>query len=244
MKIVDAVWEKRNLGLDCTEFTFIKSDNADEVKERVSSIKTKYQIAKVPSTRPDLLLLLQDYGFKCIEMNIRIKHNNVQKFVIPIIFDDLLRDKEVEIIQPDRHQWFMKKIASSNMFNSDKVAVDPFFSVEASSKRYALWSQDYLNAGGLLFGIKNEEQWIGFGIGKENSNNKQYEGFLGGVFPEYAGTGYGILPVIAALRIAKKLDCKTFISGVSSNNISILQFDMMLGFEITKFTYNLVKHVD
>ena len=68
MKIVDAVWEKRNLGVDVTEIVCEASDSKEELISALSKVKAPYSVCKVPSGAVELLLCAQEQGYQVIEM--------------------------------------------------------------------------------------------------------------------------------------------------------------------------------
>ena len=41
MKIVNAVWEKRNLGVSCNEITIETSDTISNIQENILNLETK-----------------------------------------------------------------------------------------------------------------------------------------------------------------------------------------------------------
>ena len=44
MKITDAFWEKRNLGVDVTEIQCAASDSREELKDALAGIKPPYSV--------------------------------------------------------------------------------------------------------------------------------------------------------------------------------------------------------
>ncbi|MCH4154354.1 MAG: hypothetical protein LKF32_06905 [Mageeibacillus sp.] len=53
MRIVDAVWEKRNLGVDTVEIALDEDDDVN-VFEEINTLKQPYQVLKIPNGRIDI----------------------------------------------------------------------------------------------------------------------------------------------------------------------------------------------
>ena len=75
MKIVNAVWEERNLGVTTTEITIEKNDDPRYVDEQLSIIGSEYSVIRVPSGMGDVLKTVQDNGYKFIEDMIHVEHD-------------------------------------------------------------------------------------------------------------------------------------------------------------------------
>lgn len=56
MKIIDAVWEKRNLGVSCYEVLFDPEDTLEEIKSlRLKFEEREYLVFKIPTNRVDIV---------------------------------------------------------------------------------------------------------------------------------------------------------------------------------------------
>ena len=69
MKIVDAVWEQRNLGVKTCEVTVEQEDTLEEVNSACDDLSNRYEylVFKIPSNRSDLVLPMQSKNFQLIE---------------------------------------------------------------------------------------------------------------------------------------------------------------------------------
>ena len=69
MKIVDAVWEQRNLGVKTCEVTIEQEDTLEEVNYACDDLSNRYEylVFKIPSNRSDLVLPMQSKNFQLIE---------------------------------------------------------------------------------------------------------------------------------------------------------------------------------
>ena len=67
MRVVDAFWEKRNLGVEAVSFYIDTGDTLEAVIAAVRNEAREYQTAIIDSARTDILLELQNNGFRFIE---------------------------------------------------------------------------------------------------------------------------------------------------------------------------------
>ena len=73
MKITDAFWEQRNLGVTCQEVTF-DCDDVD-IQATLRSLQANYRVVKMPVERTDLIWVIQDLGYKFTEVQFMSSHN-------------------------------------------------------------------------------------------------------------------------------------------------------------------------
>ncbi len=74
MKIIDAVWEQRNMGVKTNEIIIDGSESLDEIKSSLSEIKADYIVVKTPVGRMDINQLLSNLGFSFMETMLQIEH--------------------------------------------------------------------------------------------------------------------------------------------------------------------------
>ena len=67
MKIIEAVWEQRNLGVTCAEIEISASDTSNAVRNAVLSRHEQYLVAKVSPANTEVMFALQNMGFTYIE---------------------------------------------------------------------------------------------------------------------------------------------------------------------------------
>ena len=75
MKILNAFWEERNLGVTTTEITIEKDDISEYVNEALSMISSEYSVIKVPSEMGCVLKTIQNNGYEFIEDMIHVEHD-------------------------------------------------------------------------------------------------------------------------------------------------------------------------
>ena len=121
MKIIDALWEKRNLSTDVIEIVCEDDDTVEMLNETLKTIKVPYAVCKVPNNRSDLLLCAQKNNFSVIEMSIRLeaKTNDLE---LPRIYNRFMKD--VTIKEADEHEieYVLKKIEDGKIFTTDRIS--------------------------------------------------------------------------------------------------------------------------
>ena len=148
MKVINAFWEEKNLGVTTAEILIGNDDDAKETVFEINKISKEYVVCKVPSDRSDILYLLQNNGFIYIEDQIEVEHNLhevTRNRIMQRLYDSL---EYREMTETDIDYLFDE--ISRGMFSSDRISLDPYFDKNLASQRYINWINDLINkAGGL-----------------------------------------------------------------------------------------------
>lgn len=241
MNIVNATWEKRNLGVDCVEFEISDNDDIEEVTSLILTAQEEYQIAKVPVGDVRKQLAVQDCGFRFYETNLQLERKIKSQHNLPQIYSRFEKDVEYRDATKNEIDEILRIVEEGRMFTTDKVAQDPYFSPELSGRRYALWARDILN--------KSAKTVIGFFRGEMASftiyevKDKYYNAFIGGMFEKYRDKGLGFIPLYVTAEQIFDLGGGILKTGVSSNNPSILRLQLLFGCRITDMTNIYIKHL-
>ncbi len=242
MRTVEAVWEKRNVGVECFEIEVGKNDSVDEVLNIIHNRNEKYFVAKVLAGRVDVLLALQKEGFQFMETNIQTEMELSEKPKPPAMCAKLIERAGYHFGSDKETKRVIDEIRNGYIFSTDKVALDPYFSQKIAGQRYAFWAQDVLASGNAKMIITEYDgEDVGFSIVINKGN--YFDGFLGGLFADYLNSGLGFANAYTTLKAVFDLGGRRYISGVSSNNFQMLKLHMMFGLRIRRLTYNLIKHV-
>lgn len=237
MKVVNAVWEKRNLGVDTYEITFDKKDRIEEIAEEFEHISATYMVVKVPSERSDLGIYVQKKGYYYMEDLILVEHDLHETMRNPLhqrLYDAMSYKKMTE---EDIH--VLEKEIQDGMFDSDRISQDNLFGKEMSAVRYRNWTRDLLMQGALPYVILYKQEPAGFII-LQTRDGICYESVLGGGYQKYRMTGLGI--VQKEQEIVKKLGGKKVVTHVSSNNVSQLKALAMNGYVPANVEHIFIKH--
>ena len=237
MKIIDAVWEKRNLGVTTTEIIIEKEDTPEYVSDRLADIDSEYCVVKVPSDMVKVLKAVQQNGYEYIEDMIHVEHDLHEvemNRILKRLYDKLLyremTDADFEELQAE---------IEKGMFDNDRISNDSFFEKGLSSKRYINWTKDLKAKGALFYVMTYNNESAGF-IVLEKKDDKTYYSVLGGGYEKYRGTGLG--SVQKEQEITRKLGGKKVITSVSSNNANQLRALIMNGYTPYAIEHILVKH--
>ena len=239
MKIIDAHWELRNLGLSTQEVEIESEDTLEEVKQALSSLTANYQVVKVPVADLNLSSLLSSYGFSFAEAMIRVSHSLkelscsslIKRISDQITFEEMSND-ETEIM----HQQI-----KNGMFQTDRVILDPIFSPSQAANRYILWMKDEKERGSVLYTYKYKGQPVGFSCMRE-INPQVYYPVLGGIYSQGKALPFGSAIIYKQLEIAKRLGGKQLVTYISTNNPGVIRAYSQLGYVFEDIKYVFVKH--
>lgn len=240
MKFTDAFWEKRNLGVSCLEAEIENSDDMSSLEMLKKESRDKeYVVVKMPSNKVSLMLKLQSEGYQFIESNLAVVHdlknlpdNKVLNRLNGLITKTLMDEQDIR---------FLMKKMEENLFDTDRVYLDPHFSNKQASERYRNWITDDLKRGTELYNIVYKNEKIGFFTFKEIEKGVYYP-FLASLYEEYKQTGLGFSLLYKPIEIALERGGKKISTYISTNNIPILKLHISMGFIIDNLSYVFIKH--
>lgn len=241
MKIIDAYWEKRNLGVDCMEIVLQEDDSISEVEEQLLRLKAGYLVLKIPSGMPKAMCMAERLGYRFIEGSIEVT-NNLQPYPLPPLVERLnakishkpMSAADIEIMYAE---------ISKGMFTTDRISMDPHFTPEQAARRYINWIDDELQRGSIAYKVVNKDKDIGFFIYKETALGICYP-FLVGMYEKYAKSGLGIVAIYKAMEEACNRGMKQVSTVLSTNNRATVRIHSMLGYVFEKINYVYVKHTN
>lgn len=239
MIIKHTPWEKRNLGVESSVEYYIDADDTLYDIKEIECALQDYQVAHVATGNVNALYYLQSHGFRFIEANIQLKRD-LDSIELPGIYkryEHVISHRYAECSEIEE---IISQVRTGSIFKTDKIALDPCFGVEYAGRRYALWSEDIIEQGGIVVLSLYKETPIGFEIYTEN--DRKCTNYIGGVFPEFENKGLGFAPLYSELLNQKERGNKSVITGVSSNNPPVLKLHEMLGYKVESMGYLLIKH--
>ena len=239
MKLVEAIWEKRNLGVDCLELHCEAHDAAEAVLAALP-LSASYQVVRVPAKRVDLLLAVQERGYRLIEMGIDLERR-LADFEMPAIYKRFEKNMAFRQATGADVERTLEIVGTGRMFTTDRIALDPFFSPRQAGYRYACWIRDLLQRGGTLHVATYNGRDIAFGVNIERRSGV-WEASLGGVFPEPETSGMGFASVYLNTAMPRQQGAKKVVARVSSNNLPIVRLWLQFGFELMGSEYILIQH--
>lgn len=242
MKLTDARWDTRNLGVKCAEINFEPEDTIENLSDALEwSSPFDYITAKVPSGMVELSLELQQRGFSYIEslfgVSIDLSKTTVPPFVgrREGLFTCKLADGQ------SRERVFSE--IAKGVFDTDRVALDPAFGIHASAKRYINWIRDEMNRGAFLYHVLYKDEEIAFFTMKEIIPAVECYPFLTGLYSSWRESGLGTnATVLMAMREARRLGYRRIRTHISSNNLPIVRMHELLGYRIDAIDQVFIRH--
>lgn len=240
MRIINAVWEKRNLGVECVEFEISATDDMKKVAKVISAEEAEYQVAKVPTGNVRAQLAIQDCGFKFYETNFQLERKISDSNELPKMYVRFKKYLDFRVATDQEIEDILSEVASGTMFVTDKVAQDPLFSQELSGRRYSLWARDIIAKGARTVLGLYKNNIASFTIYEEK--DAYYHAFIGGMVNEYKDKGLGFIPLYVTGEQIRQNGGGVLKTGVSSNNPAILRLHLQFGCKIRDMTNIYIKH--
>lgn len=237
MKVIDAVWEKRNLGISTSEIIVENTDSYDDIYECLSIQSSEYLVLKVPTSQVGLVWEIQKNGFVYVEDMVHLVSNLKVPPRSPI---ESRVDNAVtyRIMNKSDLEDLIRKI-KNGLFKTDRISIDPSFTKEQASERYVNWVKDEWLSGTSFYSHIYKGKKIGFVSVKEKYAGR-YISSLGGMYPEYQNAAYG--SVVKVIDIVKMLGGRSVETDVSTNNPAQIRNLINYGYMPTGISHTFVKH--
>lgn len=240
MKIIDAYWEKQNLGVACSEIICDPADTVDEVRQKIGIMSDEYLVAKVPVSRVDLLSVFQSAGFLFIEAMFSIG-KNLDSIVLPDRYQRIIQSlsvREASAADTDK----ILAAVKGGVFGNDRISLDPSFSPALAANRYYNWIKSELGNTSIAYIVSHKNSDLGFSILKNNGQGR-FNALFSSLFPDKVYPGFGLFAGWVNILKAKELGGGSIVGAVSSNNLTAVRMNLSIGYEITAIQYVLVKHL-
>lgn len=234
MKVIDAFWEKRNLGVTCYELEIGENDRIEELRLTYEALKEReYMVAKIPPTNFQAVQFFQQQGYTFIEAAITMTCS-LCEMIVPAKVKPIVDRCSW---QPMNNQDLEDAIAEigKGVFQTDRIYLDPAFTKEQAIRRYQLWLRDDMKDNSTFGYQSYKVLYEGKTIGFSNRH-------LSAAYSEYAGTGMGFCVLYAVAAISKEIGVKKSTVHVSSNNINAIRGYGTLGYRTDNIVYVFVKH--
>lgn len=240
MKVIDAFWEKRNLGVTTCEVTFEVQDLIEDIDTTYNKLLNQYEyrVFRVPTSRCDISLFMQSKGCRFMETAITLQ-NDLADIYVKEKYKAFCNKCSWELMTDDDLIQLYAEIRSG-IFQTDRIYLDPYFSKEVAANRYVFWIQDLVEQNCLPHKVMFGDKVIGFFLNK--SEGTFTRGLLAGVYQSFLKTGMGFLVQYAGIACAKAQNFSCGLLNVSSNNLPVVKINMELGAKIKTLEYVLVQH--
>ena len=241
MHILKAYWEKRNLGVSCTEINADLDDTVDDVRAAIRLLSDDYVVAKVPVPRTDLLFFFQEAGYAVIEVTLRLRMR-LRELVYPPLYKRYEKHLTFREAKEEDVCRIMLEI-QAGVFATDRVSLDPRFTPDQAAIRYRNWVEEELHRSSKVYITMFKSDEIGFSL-LRNDGGGRFCGLFGALYSEKNKTALGFAVGLGNMIKAKELGGTTIETTVSTNNLAALKMNLSIGYEVSDIFYVLVKHVE
>lgn len=237
MKITEAFWEKKSLGLATLELNIDLGDDLGSALNKVDYKRFQHVVCKVPA--PDIASchILEEQGFRFVEAQMDV----FKSLKVPLDFESDTFQIAKRMTCLETTSSHIQNIASEiqkGIFDTDRVALDPRFGSSLAAERYANWLLDEFHSGSKVFEILRGERGVGFFILRPHSQQTgQYAVVLGGMYQEWKNSHYGVAVVGCPILEAKRLGGLELTTSISTNNLPIIRQYMYFGYHLRKVNY-------
>jgi hypothetical protein len=240
MKLTHAVWEKRNMDVDCWEVKIQDGDTIEEFLDNAPKFETEYTVIKVPASMVGFGLELQRYGYYYIETAISCHHdltlpelNRIQKRILnEISYEEMTEDDRKDLFEEIDH----------GIFTTDRIILDPYFTRKQANDRYKGWINQETENGSQIYKMIYRGSTVGFFTYKDVGNGVYYP-YIGGIYQKYLKAGIGFTQNCCEINEAIKRNAKKMLSSYSTNNRGASSIHMSMGYILDEITYVYVKHI-
>ena len=233
-----------NIGADAYETTLAEIDTPDayaEAEAQMLAAGAEYLVVKTPVNCPALLFGLPKLGYTMVEtvFHVAIRREEYHMPAAIARFDRGLTVAE-RTDEADRERVYA--LIRSGVFKSDRVSIDPAFTLADSGNRYVNWLRQMLAEGGRLYEVLKGEAPIGFFV-IARVDEATVDPVLMGLYDELNDRGMGALLHKKTLDTCFTMDCARLTSTIVSNNAKVLRVYVNAGATITDTQYTYVRHV-
>jgi len=241
MKIINAFWEKRNLNKDVIEIIIENDDTVESVVITVASIKCDYLVIKAPTGSFELNQALSQLGFLFVEHSISAR-NKLHDYHISDIFKRLLKVMDYELVTDENMALFNDNL-NEGIFETDRIALDPEFSLKIANKRYLNWINDELEKQSKLYFALYKGEKVGFFL-LQASDGKEVFAPVSGIFESYKHLKLGFCLNCLIHNAAGSLGYKFVKTIFTSNNRGAFSIHASQSYTLLEQFYVFVKHIE
>lgn len=238
MKIVEATWEKRNIGLKVYEVEVELDDSVRQIMTISDISDADYISVKVPAGMMSAMNGLSELGFKFIECLQTVSVARLPTLTnIQARLEKQLGSRPVTNSDIDQIFAFIR----AGLFSSDRFALDQRFTKIQSAKRYEGWIHDARADGGLLRSIVFKSHVVGFYLVQPKGNGV-FQSMLAGTFPNLAPVGIGSMINHMAYDFCFANGARQVRTTFSTNNKDAVKIHLGIPLTMHKLQYVYVKH--
>ena len=239
MKIIDAIWEQRNLGVTCVEVAIEPTDTLDAIRQGLVEIAAQYVVVKLPAGRADAMFCVSQLGYTFVETSIHVTWK-----VVPTPLSGIqqrMADSTRHVLMDDADKQVLWSELRKGIHETDRVSVDPYFAKDRAAERYVGWIQDEIARGADVYKLTLKDQSIGYFTMKHLGDGIYYP-FLGGMYESHRKSGLGVIVAYKPMCEVTARGGRSISTHISTNNESAVRMHVSLGFNFGQMTYVYIKH--
>lgn len=230
MKIVHAIWERKNLGMDAWEVTLDRKDMTD-VSGTIAQLHSPqyagcYVCVKLPVGNLRMVHALEDDGFRFLETQFQLVEALEKSDVMRYGESAAHIPVEERVIPKTREAWgaIIEKI-TPGMFDTDRIALDPAFGADVACQRYRNWCWEMFENPESVMSVSScAGEDVSFGIAIHDPATGTCDSVIGGNFSGSKNFGLGAL-----VNAKAHFEGRAFKTAVSSNNLPMFRIHQNLG---------------
>ncbi|MBD5116127.1 MAG: hypothetical protein HDT48_01260 [Ruminococcaceae bacterium] len=238
MKIVDAVWEKRNLGVETCEIIVENKSDIEGFWETLPQIDSEYLVVKFPTGLVEFADRLTDNGFRFIEATVACHYDIRKEYNLNSVQKRFFDNCDYDIMNNDDLEELHTNLCDT-LFETDRIALDPHFTIQQANNRYWNWINDEIERGAEIYKILYKQKSVGF-FGLKGPKNKPYE-FLAGIYKPFQNV-IGSIMNYMAVEAAKEHGAIELHGVFSTNNRGAFANHMLMGYVLDSVENVFVKH--
>jgi len=231
MKVIQANWEKVNLGKETFEIEFFPDDNPDDISPL--NLPGELNYIKLKSYDHSVMKLISSFGYTFCESQLSftksLRRFDTNSHEFPMV--DLF---EIEKVRSEDELNLLISEVNLGIFSTDRIALDPEFGQAIANSRYSNWIRSMFadeSAEISFIKTKKENKKVGFFINVRHGTLCNI--VLGGIFKDFLDRGIGHVFVYHSLVHAKLTGSKTVKVKVSSNNPAMVNiYTGVFGFQL------------
>lgn len=241
MKIIDCPWELANLDCRVAEMSVAADEVIDKAQIEELESKYDYLVLKVPSGAMVQNIAAAEMGFVLAETQMEMaKHKRDWNFDNDPLTKRLMEQLTVEQITTEQELDELMSLITDDMFNTDRIYLDPEFGPKYSSRRYKNWTRTEWHRGTMLYKHFFRGKYVGYSLAKKQGD--ELVCLLAGCFEQYQKTGIGLwIPLVPELY--PNMDYTRYSTHISANNIPVWRMYNHQKYEVGGFDYVFVKHI-
>lgn len=214
----------------------------NEIYNELKSLEYDYIVIKSPSKLHKSFLEFTSRHFFQVETQFKldlnlIDYNNPgeisKKLLNGIEYRRIISDSELESI--------VQLIIQNDPFNSDRISIDPQFSIKIANIRYVNWLRNLYRNMGEIYEVTLDNTPLGAFVISPISKN-EVSLVLTFLYDIKSFGGIGILLILMSRKVALVSGYKSMTTKISSNNSSSLKIHLDIGFKISEVNNVYVFH--